>query len=214
MINLNDISKPIAQTVPKDYFYKKFDSGATMGRADALDVSGRPFVGYRNPGDVATTTDKTRVAPTFDPTVAQPLTHEQYYNPRAQGLRDKFHNILQIRPSEELDHAIALAVGGSNAQENLRPIPAADNQKAGKFELSLAKKLVKGDVSYLDAQIQDAKYKGLKAPWMPPDLKKDSNMWGNIKAKLLDTFSPIANTADSISRTIDSHRSLFLDLLR
>lgn len=216
MINLNDISKPIAQVVPQadPYFYRKFPSGATMGKADETDVSGRPFVGYRNPGDNATTTDKTRVAPTFDPTIAQPLTHEQYYNPRADSLRKKFHDVMQIRPSEQLDHAIALAVGGSNAEENLRPISSADNQSAGRLELSLAKRLAKGEISYLDAQIEDAKYKGVKAPWLPVDLKKDTNAWDNIKAKLLDVFGPVHDTVDSISRKMDAHQSLFLKLLK
>lgn len=172
---LNQISKPITavvspaqKPVPADpYFYKKFDSGVTIGKADEKDVSGRPFFAYRNPGDESTTTDKTRVASTFDPTIAQPLTKEQYYNPRAEGLRKDFHDKYGIKSSEQLDHAIALAVGGSNDESNLRAIPTAENQKAGHLEGDLARKLVSGDISYLGAQIADAKSKGIKLPWEP-----------------------------------------------
>lgn len=201
------IAQPISSIVPSEtlapatapaatpYFYHKFPSGATMGAADTLDTSGRPLLGYRNPGDAATTTDMTRVDSQFDPTVAQPLTRDQYYNPRAAGLRDELHDALGIKSSEQLDHAIALTVGGSNQTQNLRAIPTAENQAAGQTEGKLAGELKEGKISYLDAQIADAKAKGLPIPWTPPDLKKDEDPWDSIKDSVSSMFSSLANSS-------------------
>jgi hypothetical protein len=186
---------PVAQdttqdtSVPSPYYYNKFPSGATIGKSDTLDTSGKPLFAYRNPTDTATTTDKTRVATTFDPTKPKPLTKEEYYNPRTEGLRNEFNLKYGIKPSEQLDHAIALTVGGSNQPENLRAIPTEENQAAGQFELQLAQDLKDGKISYLDAQIADAKDKGLPPPWTPPDVKKnDPNVWNKIKSYLGGIF--------------------------
>src|ERR1035437_986225 len=154
-------------SVASPYFSNTTPQGATIGFSDQKDTSGRPLFAYRNPGDTATTTDSTRVATTFNPSIAQPLTHDQYYNPRAADLRAQFHDILGIQPSQELDHAIALTVGGSNQPANLRAISTADNQAAGTFELGLAQQLKAGTISYFDAQIADAKHKGIAVPWTP-----------------------------------------------
>lgn len=182
-------TKPVAPADP--YFYKQFPSGATMGKTEELDKSGRPLLGYRNPGDTSTTTDKTRVATTFDPTIPKPLTKDEYYNPRAVGLRDELHTKLGIKPSEQLDHAIALTVGGSNDESNLRAIPTADNQAAGTFEGQLAQQLKEGKISYLDAQIQDAKNKGVKAPWVPPEFQKNNTSpWERFKNYIHNLFTP------------------------
>jgi hypothetical protein len=181
--------KATAPVKSDPYFYKQFPSGATIGRADERDTSGRPFFAYRNPGDEATTTDKTRIAPTFDPTVRQPLTKEQYYNPRTAGLREKFNKEFGIKPSEELDHEIALAVGGSNDPENLSPLPKAENRKGGTFEAQLARDLVAGKRSYLEAQLADAELKGNKPPWEPAvvyvESDKDKTLVENEKALLV-----------------------------
>lgn len=179
------------------YFYAKTDDkGGAIGRSDDLDVSGRPFLGYRNPGDTSTTTDRTRVASTFDPRVAQPLTKDQYYNPRAAGLRDDFQKEFGIKPSEQLDHAIALTVGGSNDKSNLRAIPTEENQAAGDFEGKLAGMLKEGKISYFEAQVADAKNKGIQIPWTPAQQKAGTdkeyeNTWDKIK----DFFIPEAKAA-------------------
>lgn len=177
-------AKP-AGPVPSPYFYNKYPSGATIGASDQLDSSGKPLFAYRNPGDTSTTTDKTRIATTFDPTKAQPLTKEQYYNPRTAQLRETIGQELGIKPSEQLDHAIALTVGGSNQPENLRAIPTAENQAAGQVEGQLAQDLKDGKISYFDAQIKDAEAKGLKLPWTPGDTKAKENWiqqtWDKIK---------------------------------
>jgi len=55
--------------IKSPYYATTTASGASVGFSDPeKDVSGRPFLAYRNPGDTSTTTDKTRTATTFDPT--------------------------------------------------------------------------------------------------------------------------------------------------
>lgn len=198
-----DLTVSSTPKIQPDYFYKKYDNGATVGRSDDLDVTGNPLFAYRNPGDKATTTDRTRIATTFDPTVAQPLTKEQYYNnPRIQNLRDKYEKVLGIKASEELDHAIALTVGGSNQPENLRAIPTEENQAAGKFELELAQKLAKGEISYMDAQIADAQHKGIKVPWEPPK-EHPGGIWGAVKDKIKSMFATPVEAADAGDTPLD-----------
>lgn len=173
-----------ATSTPSPYFYKQFPSGATQGASDQFDTSGRPLLGYRNPGDTATSTDTTRVDTTFDPYKAQPLTHDEYYNPRAENLRSEYHDSMGIQPDEQLDHAMALSLGGSNQESNLRPLPTAENQAAGKQEADLAEQVRTGKISYHEAQVQEAKNKGLVKPWSPPDVKPGitfRDIFGNNK---------------------------------
>lgn len=181
---------PSGTSTPSPYFYSQFSSGATEGASDELDTSGKPLLGYRNPGDASTSTDATRVDSTFDPFVAQPLTRDQYYNPRAQGLRDQYHAKLGIQPDQQLDHAMALTLGGSNQSANLRAIPTAENQAEGQFETDLAEQLKEGKISYADAQIEEAKNKGLQPPWMPPEYapKEGESVWDRIGDYVKDAF--------------------------
>lgn len=190
-------------SAPSPYFYKKFESGATIGRADVNDASGKPFFAYRNPGDNATTTDKSRVASTFDPTVPKPLTKEEYYNPRTVKDVKAIKNALGGAASDELDHAIALTVGGSNDISNLRPLPAEQNQAAGAYEMYLSGQLKAGKISYLDAQIMAAKNKGLKEPWTPPDIHKDKggDIWQGIKNAVTSFFKPSSTTTPQVNVT-------------
>lgn len=214
---------PGATKSDQPYFYNKYPSGATIGASDQLDTSGRPLLGYRNPGDTSTTTDKTRVDTTFDPTVAQPLTKDQYYNPRAQDLRDTVGKKLGILPSEQLDHAIALTVGGSNQPENLRRLSTEENQAAGKTEMDLAQQLKDGKISYLDAQVQEAKDKGLPAPWVPPEYRdKSTGVWDHFKNWMNDTFgvpdsqaatTQATSTPSVLTQIMNDHKASVPDTL-
>src|SRR5262249_13064442 len=68
---------------PSPYFSTTPPSGASNGFSDEKDpYSNRPFFAFRNPGDTSTTTDKTRVATTFDPTVPQKLDRTTFENER------------------------------------------------------------------------------------------------------------------------------------
>ena len=131
------------------YFYTKTRSGATIGHSDRLDSSGKPFFDYRNPGDTSTSTDKTRVATTFNPMQTQPLSKSQYYTPRATP--PDIRGRLGANSNQQVDHSIALTVGGSNDLSNLRAISTAKNQTAGKQEGRLANDLRSGTKSFFGA---------------------------------------------------------------
>ena len=162
--------------LPK-YFYGTTTEGGVFGRADQVDTSGRPLLGYRKPGDTSTTTDYTRVATTFDPRKAQPLTRDEYYNPRFEGLRAALKDELGIAYSDELDHAIALTLSGSNQRENLRPIPKEQNREYGVLESQLAREVASGKKSLFDAQIEVAKTKGINVPYTG---KPDTSIWSKL----------------------------------
>lgn len=202
-IPLKGIFEPSTAPKSPSYFSTTTPSGATIGSSEEKDISGKPFFAYRNPGDTSTTTDKTRVASTFDPRVAQPLSHDEYYNPRAEGIRKQFNDAFGIEPSQQLDHAIALTVGGSNDAANLRAIPTAENQKAGQFEMQLADKLKKGEISYFDAQVADAKYKGIKIPWTPEQKKN------GIAQMFEDTWNSVKDIVGVVDKgTADSYKKV------
>lgn len=209
---LTSIFNPEKPKPTYPYFYQSYPSGATMGRADELDTSGRPLVGYRNPGDTSTTTDKTRVATTFDPFKAQPLTKDQYYNPRAVENVVAIKRALGAAHSDELDHALALTVGGSNQMENLRVIPGELNQKYGQFEGELAKQLREGKISYIDAQIQEAKRKGLKAPWVPPEYRDTKKSpWDQVRSYIIDIVTPKKAEAATLTEIFETPKPRLSD---
>lgn len=175
----NGVFDAIATTAPQYFYAKTDDQGGAIGYSQTeKDTSGRPFLAFRNPGDTATTTDKMRVATTFDPRVAKPLTHDEYYNPRAEGLRDKLKEEMGIAYNEELDHQIALALSGSNDRANLKDIPKSDNREAGTLEAKLARQVAKGEISMFDAQMQDAKQKGFDVAY--PPTQKEPSVWHTI----------------------------------
>lgn len=160
----------LPSTGASPYYYGSTPSGGTIGHANETDVSGRPFLDYRNPGDTATSTDRTRVATTFDPQIAAPQTRESFANPRADQLREKYKKEMGIGYSDELDHKIALALSGSNARENLRSIPAAQNNDSAIIS-KLALDVIDGKKSLFEAQTDLAKAKGLPTPWTGKDTR-------------------------------------------
>ena len=142
-------------------------SGAFLGIATSTDpYSGRPFFAYKLPGQ-ATTTDPTRTAPGINPEIATVTPRSTFENPRMpSSASQELRFNLGATPSQELDHQMALAVGGSNALDNLKVIPTKDNQAASKLEGDLADKVAKGEISLFDAQRQEAIAKGLPPPWV------------------------------------------------
>jgi len=102
-------------------YHTSVDSrGNSMGFSDERDTSGRPFFAYRNPGDTATTTDRTRVATRFDPRRPASQTRDSFYNPRDTRIGDS-------DKKTQIDHKIALALSGSNNPANLRTVLNAQN---------------------------------------------------------------------------------------
>ncbi len=201
-----DAMKPAtAKTDP--YFYAKNDDGSTIGKSDQLDTSGKPFLGYRNAGDTATTTDKTRVATTFDPRVAQKLDSTSFLNERAVSNRAALKTAMGGTYSDELDHKVALELSGSNDPSNLQiepDIAGTKNTATDPLENSLAKDVANGKISLFDAQAQLLKAKGQPAPWGAPANKES---WlqqfehflipeakgatkDEVKTSAFDTFKP------------------------
>ncbi len=153
-------------------YFAAVDKGGSYGFSETeKDTSGKPLFAYRKPGDKATTTDKQRVATTFDPRTPSKVVRDDFYNPRAEGLRDAFKKSMGIAYSDELDHKIALALSGSNQKENLRPIPKEKNNDSA-IIMDLQQKVIDGKMSLFDAQVELAKKKGLPLPFTGEKEKK------------------------------------------
>lgn len=126
---------------------------------------------YQTPATTISVQDQRRVATTFDPTKAQPVTREMLANGRMpESASQALRTALGAGYNEELDHQIALTLSGANTSENLKLIASGANSKAGGVEGSLANKVIKGEISLLDAQLQDAAQKGIRLPESKPTL--------------------------------------------
>lgn len=190
-------SSPLLRNVPlpgqtpttpseRPYFAAVDPKGNSFGFSDTeIDASGRPLFAFRKPGDQATTTDRTRVATKFDPRVSQPLTRDDYYNPRAVENRLSLKQALGAGYSDELDHAIALTLSGSNDPKNLRVIPAKKNEKFGVLEAKLGREVASGKKSLFDAQIEAAKAKGIDIPFTG---EEKQGAWDRVIEKIKGFF--------------------------
>lgn len=164
--------------------------------------SDRPFIDYRNPGDTNTTTDKTRVDTTFNPMEAAPQSRDSFYNPRLPvSASSKIRKTLGATSDQELDHNMPLALSGSNDRANLSMLDKSKNQAFGKLERSLQKDVLDGRLSLFQAQIKDAKNKGLPVPFTASPLAQyekegaaateKANNENSISGILKNTFTGI-----------------------
>lgn len=196
------------------YFYGTTPGGGTIGRSDLLDTSGKPFLGFRNPGDTATSTDMTRIATPFDPTKPQKLDKASYLTPRAVDARSSLKSSMGGSYSDELDHAIALELSGSNDKSNLIIQPGRIGGVAAasdKLENSLAKDVANGKISLFDAQTQLAKSKGIKTPWTPQQTHSGNfleNIWSIVRDSISPKKTAPAAEAPKLSTVIDDHNKL------
>lgn len=159
---------PSASGTPTKYFYAADPkTGATIGVSNEDDpYSGKPYFAYRLPGSNATTTDPTRVGTTFDPRVAQPEPDSAFTNERMpESASEAVRSEDGAGPNDQLDHWMALAVGGANSPENLRVIPTSENQASSQSEGDLQKEVSEGKESLFQAQATEANNKGMKAPF-------------------------------------------------
>lgn len=193
---LSDIfnEKPSKDATAKspNYFATTTPEGATIGfSTDEADTSGKPFFAYRNPGDTATTTDKTRVATTFDPRTPQKMDSGSFTTPRAVANRASLKQAMGGTYSDELDHIIALELAGSNDSSNLQVepnIPGTNNTATDPLENTLAKQVIAGKISLFDAQTQLAQAKGTKVPWTVDQHKGGgfsdflNKIWSGVKS--------------------------------
>lgn len=181
-----------------------FFTGKGYGVSQSTDpFSGRPLLTapltipetYNTPEQKISVESPQRVATTFDPTKAQPLTRDlvsRSGDRLPESASQAIRNTLGAAYNEDLDHQIALTLSGSNAPENLKLIPTSKNQAAGGAESQLARDVISGKISLLDAQLQDAKMKGIKLPESAPTLiEKIRNEALKVNPEVLQSFANI-----------------------
>lgn len=161
----NTQNNGIAQGITQSKFAPGTQSG--YGASNLKDTSQKPLATFIQPLDTVGGSSmllSNRVASSFDPTIAQKLTPDMLQNGRMpQGASSKIKTALGGNSSEELDHRIALELSGSNQPQNLALEPHAPGSNlttTDPLENVLAHRVVKGEVSLLDAQRQLAKAKG------------------------------------------------------
>lgn len=174
------------------YFAGSTPEGATFGPSPILDTSGKPLFDYRNPGDKATTTDKTRVAVKHDPRVAQVQNSKDFYNPRAIANRAELKKSMGGSYDEQLDHIIALELSGSNQPENLQiedGINGTSKTATDPLENQLARDVANGKKSLFDAQTELAQAKGKPTPWTGKPTSKKSTGFSDFISKIKNVWS-------------------------
>lgn len=206
---------PVSQ--PSPYYATTTPAGYSLGPSKEVDpYSGRPLLDYRNPGDTSTTTDRTRTDPLFDPIDPALHTKEEVDNPRMpQSASQKIRSDQGATSEEQLDHRMALALGGANTPENLKLIPKDQNQAAGKSEQELNQEVKDGKISLFEAQIQEAKNKGLNLPFTAgvdaPAPANNSGFWGATRGGIDSFFSKKTPQGGydqpSLSRTLNETAS-------
>jgi len=143
-------------------------NGTSFGPSKLLDVSGKPFLDYRGSTDPATTTDKTRVSTTFDPTATSTMKSSNFYNERmSENDSSTIKKQMGGTYSDELDHKISLELSGSNDVSNLQVSPGrigGEAAKLDKLENSLAKDVASGKKTLFQAQKELAIAKGFTVP--------------------------------------------------
>jgi hypothetical protein len=132
------------------------------------DTSGKPLEAFNNPKAAQTQLLRDRVYPGFDPSKPQKFDASHLQNGRMpEAVSSRIKQELGGAYSDELDHAIALELSGSNQPENLAIEPGRTNggvsAQHDRLENKLARDVVNGDktgLSLIDAQRQIAKAKG------------------------------------------------------
>lgn len=175
---LDFIKKPIKEVLAQKpaisasspdagYYGTTTSRGYVFGPSAEHDpYSGRPFIDYRNPGDTSTTTDRTRVDTPFNPMVPAPRLRDEFYNTRMPDtVSSRVRKELGATKNDQLDHNMPLALSGSNDSSNLSLLLTEQNQAFGKLEKALQEDVKAGRISLFQAQIKDAKNKGLPLPF-------------------------------------------------
>lgn len=182
----NVTSKPVvapasAPAPAGQYFEAKEPTGTFIGISDQKDpFSGKPFLAYRLPGATSTTTDTTRVAPANNPEVAAPQPKTAFQNPRMPESASQAIRANEGATSDEqLDHRMAITLGGSNDPSNLKLISTKDNQAASSGEGAMTQSIADGKMSLFDAQLAEAKAKGLPVPFTDQPAQPGS-LWDKL----------------------------------
>lgn len=174
------------------------------------DISGRPFAvvpmtipkTFMSPETTVNVIDKSRVAMPFDITKPTKITKDVLTNGRMPvSVSEGFRKMFGTAPTEDLDHAIAAELGGSNDPANLHNVPSSKNRgQYAQLENKLAKAVVGGQMAYIDAARQDLAQKGMT-------LKEDSALNTPVNNFLLNTPSvlkPLAAAQGAIDAGVNA----------
>ena len=148
--------------------------GGGYGAATDIDpTSGKPLLTYENPIAMSSQLLSDRTAPTFDPTVPQPVSPSTLQDPRmALSVSEGIRGALGASTYQQLDHIVPLELGGSNNKSNLaleNDIAGEKNTTAGSqptapIEDNLASQVHSGQISLVDAWKSIAQTKGITLP--------------------------------------------------
>ncbi len=164
-------------------------AGTGYAPSSQKDSSGRPLLIVPNDTLKKSELVTNRTAPNFDITKPQKLTMAVLHNDRmpesaSQAVRDQ----LGAEPDEQLDHQISLELGGSNDKLNLSLEKDVNGkQPSVTDENAIAKKVVNGEISYLDGQKQIARLKGVRLPDDPDYDKSSHPLASNYPDRTLDS---------------------------
>lgn len=142
----------------------QYFTGKGYGVSDLTDLSGRPLLTYQGPGDSKPILLSDRCAVTFDPTIKQVVNANDLHTPRLDdALSAKIKQIVGGVTDDELDHKIALELGGSNLPANLMIQPGrtgGQSAASDTVETTLAARVAAGQVSLQTAWAALAQQKG------------------------------------------------------
>jgi hypothetical protein len=153
-----------APTSTDPYFH-----GKGYGASNITDSSGKPLLTFDNESAKQSQLLSNRVATTWDPTVPQKLDREMLVNGRVPvRVTNAIRKELGAAYDDELDHRIALSLGGSNQKSNLGLEPGRTT-KGRAIQLNtlvnrLSKEVSNGKISLLEGQRRIAEAKGVKLP--------------------------------------------------
>lgn len=172
--------------------------GGGYGASNLTDqYSGKPLLTYNNPVAKSSQLLGNRVAPDFNPTVPQKLDASILENGRMpESASQAVRQSMGAEPDQQLDHEISLELGGSNATSNLNleNTNASGVQPSLELENATAKKVVSGQISYIDGQKLIAEAKGVQLP-------DDTNFSSTAHPLAQDYNNPSPNQVGTKSQT-------------
>lgn len=153
---------PVKRVGDKPGYYE----GKGYGAAAIGDSSGKPLLTFNNASAKQSQLLSERVATTFDPTVPTKLNRKMLVNGRMpSSVSAKIKKELGGQHSEELDHRIALSLGGSNQGSNLGLEPGRIGGRAAelnKLVNQISREVSDGKISLIEGQRRIAEAKGVK----------------------------------------------------
>jgi hypothetical protein len=196
-------------------------TGQKYGGSNITDQSNKPLETFKNDKVQQSQLLDDRVYPGFDPTKPQKLDASHLHNDRMpESVSAPIKKQLGGAYSDELDHKIALELSGSNNPANLKIEPgrqAGLSAAHDQLENQLAKHVVNGELSLLDAQRALAKAKGytLREDLAPGEVDQNAGkplIEGKPKTEIPNSGSSIGQTLlDAYPSTMQTTADLQMD---